>query len=149
MEHKFLNEVVASLKELASETDKVKQSEFFKHYLDIMSKFWRYSYHSQLLTMSQMPQATRIAGFLKWREMGRWVRKGSRAIRILAPRISKVVSIDPQSGETIEEDEVIGLFPVYTVLSYSRGFLRWRSRRRRISWHIWLCFSLFCVFEPS
>lgn len=110
--NRFLQKVIAHLRQLADETDKVKQSEFLKSYLDVMSKFWRYSYHNQLLIMSQMPQATRIAGFRKWREIGRWVKKGSRAIRILAPRISKVVSIDPKNGESVEEDEVIGFFPV-------------------------------------
>ena len=106
--NKFLNEVVASLKELASETDKVKQSEFFKRYLDVVSKFWRYSYRNQLLIMSQMPQATRVASFRKWREMKRYVKKGSKAIKITAPRISKEKHIDPDTGKVIEQEEVRG-----------------------------------------
>lgn len=41
-----------------SYTDEVKQSEFFKHYLDTMSRFWKYSYHNQLLIFYQKPEAT-------------------------------------------------------------------------------------------
>ena len=52
----FPGEVTTLLKELAQETDKVKRSEFFRQYLETMSKFWRYSYHNQLLIMSQMPR---------------------------------------------------------------------------------------------
>ena len=82
----FIKEVVEHLKQLAAETDEVKRSEIFRQYLETMAKFWKYSYHNQLLILCQMPKATRVAGFRKWREMGRWVRKGSKSIKILAPR---------------------------------------------------------------
>jgi hypothetical protein len=45
----FILEVVQHLRNLAKETDEVKKSEFFKQYLETMSKFWKYSYHNQLL----------------------------------------------------------------------------------------------------
>ena len=32
-----------------------------------------------------MPEATRVAGFRKWLELGYCVRKGERGIRIMAP----------------------------------------------------------------
>ncbi len=78
-QNQFVNRIVSYLRQLANETDAVKKSEFFRRYLGIMSKFWRYSYRNQLLIMAQMPQATRVAGFRKWREMKRWVTKGSIA----------------------------------------------------------------------
>ncbi len=71
----FLLEVVEHLRNLAKETDEVKKSEFFKQYLEIMSKFWKYSYHNQLLIVHQMRKASRVAGFRKWRELGRFVKK--------------------------------------------------------------------------
>ena len=76
---KFVDKVTGYLRELAHATDTVKKSEFFKHYLEIMSRFWKYSYRNQLLIMGQMPQATRVASFRKWREMKRHVKKGSIA----------------------------------------------------------------------
>ena len=90
--NKLLKEIEANLKELASETDNVKKSKFFKNYLDTMSKFWQYSYHNQLLIHFKMPEATRVAGFVKWKELDRNVKKGSKAIKILAPTIRKITT---------------------------------------------------------
>jgi len=113
MEHanKFLNEVVQWLKELADETDKVKQSEFFRQYLDVLSRFWKYSYHNQLLIAHQMPKATRVAGFRTWNSLKRRVKKGSRAIKILAPSIRKITEVDPETGKEIET-KIVSYFPV-------------------------------------
>jgi len=110
--HQFIREVVEHLKELAAETDKVRCSRFFKQYLETMARFWKYSYHNQLLITYQMPNASRVAGFRKWREIGRWVRRGSKAIKILAPRIRKIEVIDAETGKHREEEEVVDFFPV-------------------------------------
>jgi antirestriction protein ArdC len=40
------------------------------------------------VSASQRPEATRIAGFYAWNQLGRRVKKGERGIRILAPIIS-------------------------------------------------------------
>jgi hypothetical protein len=45
----------------------------------------RYSFHNQLLIAMQRPDATYVAGFRAFLELNRCVRKGERAIRILAP----------------------------------------------------------------
>src|SRR3989344_9339994 len=102
--NKFLKEIEANLKELASETDNVKKSDFFRHYLDTMSKFWQYSYHNQLLIHFAMPTATRVAGFVTWQELGRTVKKGSKAIKILAPYLKKDKDIDPETLEELEKE---------------------------------------------
>jgi antirestriction protein ArdC len=46
----------------------------------------RYSLHNQLLIAHQRPDATYVYGFRAWIELGYCVRKGERAIRILAPQ---------------------------------------------------------------
>ena len=107
----FIQEVVKHLRNLAKETDEVKKSEFFKQYLEIMSKFWEYSYHNQLLIVHQMRKASKVAGFRKWRELGRFVKKGSKAIRILAPRFKKVMELD-ESGALVEKEAVVSFVPV-------------------------------------
>ena len=107
----FMLEIMQHLRNLAKETDEVKKSEFFKQYLETMSKFWRYSYYNQLLIVHQMPKATRVAGFRKWREMGRCVQKGSKAIRILAPRFRKIMELD-ENGALVEKEEVVYFVPV-------------------------------------
>lgn len=50
------------------------------------SRFHRYSLRNTLLIAFQCPHATHVAGFRRWLELGRGVRKGEKAIRILAPR---------------------------------------------------------------
>lgn len=45
----------------------------------------RYSIINQLLIASQRPEATRVAGFRAWLNLGYCVRRGERALRIYAP----------------------------------------------------------------
>lgn len=65
------------------------QSESLKNYLRTMAKFHRYSWFNCLLIWLQKPEATHVAGFRKWLELGRSVRKGENGIAILAPVIHK------------------------------------------------------------
>lgn len=70
---------------LAKETDAFVKSEQFKEYLDTMAKFWEYSFRNQLLIHYRMPDASKVAGFKTWKELGRTIKKGEKAIKIIAP----------------------------------------------------------------
>ena len=61
--------------------------------------FHRYSLHNTLLIAHQAPAATYVAGFRRWLELGRAVRKGEKAIRILAPIRRRVE--DEETGERV------------------------------------------------
>lgn len=62
------------------------ESQKYKDYLTTMSKFHSYSHNNVLLIFQQKPDASLIAGYSAWKtEHGRQVRKGSKAIKILAP----------------------------------------------------------------
>ncbi|MFC1697105.1 ArdC-like ssDNA-binding domain-containing protein [Nanoarchaeota archaeon] len=111
MNNTLIKEIETNLKQLASETDNVKKSEFFKNYLETISKFWKYSYHNQLLIHYKMPTATKVAGFRKWQELNRNVKKGSKAIKILAPCIKKIKDIDPRTMKEVEKAITL-FFPV-------------------------------------
>lgn len=58
-------------------------------YLSTMSRFHKYSFGNIMAIARQMPAASRVAGFHAWRELGRNVKKGEKAIRILAPMVGK------------------------------------------------------------
>ena len=73
------------LDRLARAVDSVRESEAFTKFLDVQARFHRYSWHNTMLIASQRPDATQVAGFQKWKELGRHVLKGERGIRILAP----------------------------------------------------------------
>ena len=58
-------------------------------YLNVMARFHRYSFRNSLLIAMQRPGATRVAGYRKWQELGRHVKKGEKGIAILAPMVYK------------------------------------------------------------
>ena len=64
-------------------------SEKLKEHLAAMARFHRYSLYNVMLIASQRPDATRVAGYQKWREFGRFVKKGAKGIFILAPILTK------------------------------------------------------------
>lgn len=59
----------------------------WKRMLATAAKFHNYSFNNQLLIFLQRPDATHVAGFNRWKALGRMVRKGEKGIQILAPVI--------------------------------------------------------------
>jgi len=74
----------------------------WQRYLTVQSKMHTYSFHNTLLILSQNENASMVAGFRKWQELGRNVRKGEKAIWILAPFSGKRHDEDPTTGEDVE-----------------------------------------------
>jgi antirestriction protein ArdC len=77
-----------SLKELV-ESLKQGFSEKLLDYLGTMSKFHQYSFGNCMLIYMQKPDATFVAGFGRWLQLKRYVRKGEKGIAILAPMVGK------------------------------------------------------------
>ena len=53
--------------------------------LAVAARFHTYSPNNVLLIAAQRPDATRVAGYRAWAQLGREVRKGEHGIAILAP----------------------------------------------------------------
>ena len=53
--------------------------------LKTAAKFHRYSFNNQLMIMVQRPDATHVAGFNKWKSLGRTVKRGEKGLAIFAP----------------------------------------------------------------
>src|SRR6266542_1546317 len=64
-------------------------SQRLENYLAFTARFHRYSVANQMLIYMQRPDATFVAGYKKWQEMGYQVARGQKGIRILAPRPHK------------------------------------------------------------
>ena len=77
------------LNSLADGVELLTCSAEWRRYLEIQGRFYRYSYADALLIARQFPDATQVAGFSAWRRMHRVVRRGERAIWILAPLRSR------------------------------------------------------------
>lgn len=78
------------VKEVKAGVSRIRESEDWKRWLDMNAKFWKYSFHNQMLITIQKPSASLVAGFNTWKKLGRYVKKGEHGIYILAPRIVKV-----------------------------------------------------------
>ncbi|MBA2640460.1 MAG: toprim domain-containing protein [Nocardioidaceae bacterium] len=53
------------------------------------SRFHSYSFNNTLLICAQRPDATHVAGYQVWRQLGRQVDKGEHGIQILAPVVGR------------------------------------------------------------
>jgi antirestriction protein ArdC len=87
---------------LAELTDGVAQltgSERWQAFLDMQARFHQYSFLNTLAIALQRPEATRVAGFHTWRQLGRWVRKGEKGIAILAPVVRRLRVTDADGEE--------------------------------------------------
>lgn len=107
----------------------VFESERYKEYLRVMSKFHHYSFNNTMLIALQKPDASLIAGFSAWKNShGRTVKKGEKGIRIIAPAPFKVrqemEKLDPKTnmplvgadGKAVTEEKEITI-PAYKVVS--------------------------------
>jgi len=103
-------ELIAQLTEGISQ---LTSSEDWQHYLDFQSRFHRYSFGNVLLIAAQCHEATRVAGFHAWRKMNRFVRKGEKAIWILAPMVYK--NSDAEDGESDRILRGFKFVPVFDV----------------------------------
>ena len=105
------------------------ESERYKEYLRVMSKFHNYSINNTLLIAMQKPDASLVAGFSAWKNnFGRNVMKGQKGIKIIAPSPYKVKQemkkIDPHTqqpiigkdGKPVTEEKEITI-PAYKVVS--------------------------------
>ena len=117
-------------------TDRLEQgitelfdSERYKEYLKVMSKFHNYSFRNTVLIAMQKPDASLLAGFSAWKNnFERNVMRGQKGIKIIAPSPYKIKQemqkIDPHTqkpiigkdGKPVTEEKEITI-PAYKVVS--------------------------------
>ena len=117
-------------------TDRLEQgiaelfdSERYKEYLKVMSKFHNYSFRNTVLIAMQKPDASLLAGFSAWKNnFERNVMKGQKGIKIIAPSPYKIKQemqkIDPHTqkpiigkdGKPVTEEKEVTI-PAYKVVS--------------------------------
>jgi len=102
----------------------------WRRWLEVAAKFHNYSFNNTLLLLAQKPDATQVAGYNLWQELGRQVVKGEKGLAILAPVTRKIESdetdsataAEPQGAEQVVADSgesaatarrVVGFRPVY------------------------------------
>jgi DNA primase len=100
--HDKLQQAVA---EIASGDD-------WKRMLQVVSKFHRYSFNNHLMIFLQRPDATVVAGFNRWKSLGRFVKKGEKGIAIFAPFKYKT-KVEAEDGDEKSVQQIRGFRVVH------------------------------------
>ena len=78
-----LQEITAGIEQGIKE---LFESDKYRRYLSVMSRFHRYSVNNTMLIYMQRPDATLVAGYNKWKnQFSRHVKRGEHGITIIAP----------------------------------------------------------------
>lgn len=103
---------------VADKIDTLTSSTEWVAYLRFLGSFRSYSFKNTLLILVQCPHASRVAGYRKWQQYGRQVRKGEKAIKIIGYSTTKQTEVDEATGE--ETVTRIPRFPVLSVFDVSQ-----------------------------
>jgi hypothetical protein len=76
----------------------------WREFLAVASRFHRYSANNIFLILAQRADATQVAGYRRWKSLGRQVRRGERGIAILAPCVYRSRPLD--DAETDGQSEL-------------------------------------------
>lgn len=87
-----------------------------------MGMFHRYSVGNAILIQLQKPNATHVAGFRAWQQLGRHVKKGEHGIAIMAPVVYHTKARQDAKQEEHEDadDEVVSTFKAAYVFDISQ-----------------------------
>ena len=104
--------------ELQSAIDALESGEQWQAWLDFAGKLHRYSFNNLILILTQLPTASQIAGYNTWQSIGRQVRRGEKAIRVLAPILRTTPVLDATGnprrtpdGKVDTRRQVVGFRP--------------------------------------
>ena len=82
-------------------------------FLAFQSRFYSYSIGNTMLIYKQNPDASFVKGYRAWNDLGRYVKKGSKGIAILAPCVRKtkaendVADREDCKSDTAEKDKKV------------------------------------------
>ncbi len=88
-----------SLDQLRQGIAQLTSTEAWQRWLRVQRRLYRYSAGNAILIHCQFPEATHVAGFRTWLQLGRHVRKGEKGIAILAPIVRRVRVQDGETGD--------------------------------------------------
>ncbi|MDA8295578.1 MAG: ArdC-like ssDNA-binding domain-containing protein [Actinomycetota bacterium] len=109
-------DVQAHLAQLRAGVAALASSAAWQRHLEFQSRFHRYSPRNVMLIAAQCEHASYVASYRHWQRLGRFVRKGERAIWIFAP----VLVRNHASREGREEAEAVRGFRLVPVFDLSQ-----------------------------
>jgi antirestriction protein ArdC len=99
------------LDQLSEQVAALSDLETWTRFLVAQARFHQYSHSNTLLILAQCPTARSVAGFNSWRHLGRSVRRGERAIWIVAPMLRRTNSTG-ESAIELHGFRRVGVFDI-------------------------------------
>ena len=118
--------VKSVLDKLETGVKAVFESDAYVNYLKFLSGFHDYSANNMILILMQKPDASLVAGYGDWvKKYHRYVKKGERGIRILAPapyktKMGKEVIDEDGAARTVEVEIRVPAFKIVTCFDVSQ-----------------------------
>ena len=111
--------LVAMHAKLAAQVATLDGQGAWQAWLRFAASLHRYSFNNTVLSWSQKPDATLVAGYRAWQAKGRQVRRGEKAIKVFGPVTRRQEVLDAQgrpardaSGQPLVETRMVGVKPV-------------------------------------
>lgn len=99
--------------QLEAACEELRSTEGWQRFAKARALLRDYSLNNTLLILAQRPDATTVASFRHWTELGRQVRRGERALRIWAPSVRR--ERDEATGEETAAVRAFVLVPVFDI----------------------------------
>ena len=98
------DKIKAALERIEEGLATINTNEDWLRYLSFQSLFYNYSFGNTILIYSQNPQATYVRGYKAWNQLGRYVKRGSKGLAILAPCFKKVEDFKEPENKSLYQD---------------------------------------------
>lgn len=85
--------------QITDQVETLRDSGQWQQFLDFAQNFHSYSLNNLLLILSQNRNASAVAGFRKWQELNRQVRKGEKALKIFGYGEKKMTAEEEAEAE--------------------------------------------------
>ncbi len=116
--------IKAATDQIMNGIEDLYQSDRWRQYLSFVSAFHQYSPANVRLIMAQCPNATFVAGFNRWKTLGRHVKKGASGIAIWGAPVKKKIAkrdekdnpiLDANGNEIKGQTDEMIYFPIVAV----------------------------------
>lgn len=97
--------IKAALERIEDSLQAINTDEDWLRFLCFQAQFYNYSFGNAMLIFSQNPNATYVKGYKAWNKLGRYVKRGSKGLAILAPCIRKVEVFKEPENKNLYHDE--------------------------------------------
>ena len=97
--------IKAALNRIEDCLETINTDEDWLKFLSFQAQFYNYSFGNAMLIFSQNPNATYVKGYKAWNKLGRYVKRGSKGLAILAPCIRKVEVFKEPENKNLYHDE--------------------------------------------